>query len=269
MGGRRASRTRACACSPGAWSRSMRCSTAPSSSTSTGCCADDHGFSAQGAFDIATRVFRSGGFAKDLIYLEGLPGGDRPGRRGRSLDPFWIGKIARDHVAGDRGAAAAQPGSARRLFKPAFLQRDRRRRPDRPASRRTSLPGQLLDVERLTDADRLFRQRPRARICGLHDHGPRPPGGAARAIAVCYITPSDFVLNPDDTLSRPRPLPAEAQVQGPRASFFETLKESKAIKIEPVDVDEIDVLMLRNDPSIDARRRRGRWRPASCSGARR
>ncbi len=37
-----------------------------------------------------------------------------------------------------------------------------------------------------------------------------------------------------------------------RAEFFATLKDSQAVKIERVDVTEIDVLMLRNDPSIDA-----------------
>ena len=53
-----------------------------------------------------------------------------------------------------------------------------------------------------------------------------------------------------------------------RADFFGTLKDPKATKIEQVDATEIDVLMLRNDPSIDARIRRGRWRPGSCSGGR-
>ena len=37
-----------------------------------------------------------------------------------------------------------------------------------------------------------------------------------------------------------------------RADFFATLKDPKAIKIERLDVAEIDVIMLRNDPSIDA-----------------
>ena len=36
-----------------------------------------------------------------------------------------------------------------------------------------------------------------------------------------------------------------------RAEFFAALKDAKAVKIERVDVTEIDVLMLRNDPSID------------------
>ena len=72
-----------------------------------------------------------------------------------------------------------------------------------------------------------------------------------RGLRVCYITPSDFVLNPDDTLSvHGRFLPKRKYKD--RSEFFETLKDSKAISIERVDVTEIDVLMLRNDPSIDA-----------------
>ena len=39
--------------------------------------ADDHGLSRKAAFDIATRVFRSGGFAKDLDLSQGLSGCDR------------------------------------------------------------------------------------------------------------------------------------------------------------------------------------------------
>ena len=74
---------------------------------------------------------------------------------------------------------------------------------------------------------------------------------ASRGQRVCYITPSDFVLNPDDSLSvHGRFLPKRKYKD--RADFFSTLKDSKAIKIERLDVQEIDVLMLRNDPSIDA-----------------
>jgi glutathione synthase len=73
----------------------------------------------------------------------------------------------------------------------------------------------------------------------------------SRGHRVCYVTPSDFVLNGDDTLSvHGRFLPERKYKD--RSEFFETLKDSKAISIERVDVTEIDVLMLRNDPSIDA-----------------
>ena len=74
---------------------------------------------------------------------------------------------------------------------------------------------------------------------------------AARGHRVCYVTPSDFVLNPDDTLSvHGRFLPKRKYKD--RAELFATLKDPKAIKIERVDVTELDALMLRNDPSIDA-----------------
>jgi glutathione synthase len=74
---------------------------------------------------------------------------------------------------------------------------------------------------------------------------------AARGHRVCYITPSDFALNPDDTLSvHGRFLPKRKYKD--RADFFKTLKDPKAVKIERLDATEIDALMLRNDPSIDA-----------------
>jgi len=58
----------------------------------------DHGFSARGAFNIVARVFRSGGLAKDAIYLRGLRQVFAFVAGGRPLDPFWLGKIAEHHV---------------------------------------------------------------------------------------------------------------------------------------------------------------------------
>lgn len=58
----------------------------------------DHGFSARGAFNLAARVYRSGGFAKDAIYLRGLQSVFDFIATGRDLDPFWFGKIAGQHV---------------------------------------------------------------------------------------------------------------------------------------------------------------------------
>lgn len=74
---------------------------------------------------------------------------------------------------------------------------------------------------------------------------------ANRGVRVCYITPSDFVVNPDDGLSvHGRFLPKRKYKD--RADFFRTMKDDERVKIERVDIREIDVLMLRNDPSIDA-----------------
>lgn len=58
-----------------------------------------HGFSAAGAFNLTTRVFRSGGFAKDAIYLRGFKTILDLLAEGRSLEPYWYGKIAPQHVA--------------------------------------------------------------------------------------------------------------------------------------------------------------------------
>jgi hypothetical protein len=84
---------------------------------------DDHGLALRSAFDIATRVFRSGGFAKDSIYLKGFQDVIGLVAKGASLDPFWIGKIARDHV---RAIEELLQRNLIRppLFKPEFLQRE-------------------------------------------------------------------------------------------------------------------------------------------------
>ncbi|MCA1440032.1 flavohemoglobin expression-modulating QEGLA motif protein [Ensifer sp. IC4062] len=57
----------------------------------------DHGFLKADAFNVILRVYRSGGLAKDAIYLRGLLqllahlGSDG------ALEPFWMGKIAASH----------------------------------------------------------------------------------------------------------------------------------------------------------------------------
>ena len=80
----------------------------------------DHGFSRRGAFGIAARVFRSGGFAKDHIYLHGFKAVFALVAAGAPLEPFLIGKIAAAHVPAieellQRGLV--QPP----LFRPLFL----------------------------------------------------------------------------------------------------------------------------------------------------
>jgi glutathione synthase len=73
---------------------------------------------------------------------------------------------------------------------------------------------------------------------------------AARGHQVCYLTPDDFVLRPDDSLCvHARVMPKRKYKDN--KDFFATLTSGKA-KRESVDVADIDVLMLRNDPSIDA-----------------
>ncbi|MEO8618114.1 MAG: tyrosine/phenylalanine carboxypeptidase domain-containing protein [Sphingomicrobium sp.] len=58
----------------------------------------EHGFTRRGAFGITARVFRSGGLAKDAIYLQGLRTVLGLVIDGVSLDPFWLGKIAVEHI---------------------------------------------------------------------------------------------------------------------------------------------------------------------------
>ena len=58
----------------------------------------DQGFSRRGAFGIAARVLRSGGMAKDAIYLRGFRQVVDLVASGASLAPFWLGKIAPHHA---------------------------------------------------------------------------------------------------------------------------------------------------------------------------
>ena len=71
---------------------------------------------------------------------------------------------------------------------------------------------------------------------------------ASRGHRVCYVTPSDFILNPDDSLWVHGRFVPEKKYKD-REEFFKSLK---ATKIEKVDMAEVDVLMLRSDPSLDA-----------------
>jgi uncharacterized protein (TIGR02421 family) len=56
------------------------------------------GFGDAIAFSIVARVYRSGGFAKDAIYLRGFKAVLDFVAAGVSLDPFWLGKIAPSHL---------------------------------------------------------------------------------------------------------------------------------------------------------------------------
>lgn len=58
----------------------------------------DHGFSNKTAFLIAARVFRSGGLAKDAIYLRGFKAILDRIAAGEALDLYWYGKIDSRHL---------------------------------------------------------------------------------------------------------------------------------------------------------------------------
>lgn len=69
----------------------------------------------------------------------------------------------------------------------------------------------------------------------------------ARDHEVIYVTPGDFLLRPDDSL-------AITGVLAPRSktpeAFVDGVLAGKPIK--PLDIKEVDILFLRNDPSEDA-----------------
>ena len=67
---------------------------------------------------------------------------------------------------------------------------------------------------------------------------------------VCYLTPGDFVLRADDTLLvRARALAGASYKKV--ETLHQALQSDEAV-VETIDVREIDVLMLRSDPSQDA-----------------
>ena len=105
----------------------------------------DLGFSKRTAFDISARVFRSGGFAKDAIYLKGFREVIDRVATGASLDAFWLGKIATEHVDAIeelllRGLLHAP------VFVPDFLTRD-------SAQRRIARLREGLTFDRLLDLE--------------------------------------------------------------------------------------------------------------------
>ena len=61
--------------------------------------AQEQGFKPPIAFNIALRLYRGGGLAKDAIYLRGLLDILAHLRGGGDLEPFWLGKIAARHFA--------------------------------------------------------------------------------------------------------------------------------------------------------------------------
>ncbi len=55
-------------------------------------------FSAYSSFSIATRVYRSGGFTKDAVYLRGLVSLLDYLKKGNDIEPLFIGKIKEDYL---------------------------------------------------------------------------------------------------------------------------------------------------------------------------
>jgi glutathione synthase len=73
---------------------------------------------------------------------------------------------------------------------------------------------------------------------------------AARGHRVCYLTPSDFVLRQDDTMAVHARFPPKKAFKT-HTEFFAAMEKVGA-KTETIDVAELDVLVLRSDPSLDS-----------------
>ncbi len=72
----------------------------------------------------------------------------------------------------------------------------------------------------------------------------------SRGYDICYVTPADFVLHADDSLSvLGRILPSSSYKK--TETLHKDLIADKA-EVQKFDISEIDVLFLRNDPSQDA-----------------
>jgi uncharacterized protein (TIGR02421 family) len=76
---------------------------------------DEYGFTTRGAFQIAARVHRGGGFVKDAVYLRGLRRVVEYLGDGGRLDTLLVGKIAADH------APVVEELQRRRVLRPAPL----------------------------------------------------------------------------------------------------------------------------------------------------
>jgi glutathione synthase len=71
-----------------------------------------------------------------------------------------------------------------------------------------------------------------------------------RGHRICYLTPSDFALRADDSMCVHARF-APRRKQKDHEAFFAALM-AVGDKTETIDVTEIDVLMLRSDPSLDS-----------------
>ena len=59
---------------------------------------DEHGFSADAAFNLSTRAYRGGGFTKDYLYLRGVHDCLKAYREGTCFDDLFIGKTSLNYL---------------------------------------------------------------------------------------------------------------------------------------------------------------------------
>ena len=203
--------------------------------------------------------------AKDAIYLRGFRQVVDLVASGASLAPFWLGKIAPGH------APAIEELLLRGLvhepvFIPEFLAR-----PDTRDAHRAFAGGASLSIDvQSGDAFMLiaFFVNDMEREFAGYTTTVLAYEAASRGHRVCYVTPSDFVLNPDDSLSVHGRFPPKKKYKD-RPEFF-----------DDADRQGDQGRGGRHDRGrrADAAQRpvdrrpgqcRGRWTSASCSGARR
>jgi len=70
-----------------------------------------------------------------------------------------------------------------------------------------------------------------------------------RGHRICYLTPSDFSLRDEKLRVHARFAPRRKHKD--HVAFFEAMQKAAA-KTEAIDIEDVDVLMLRSDPSLDA-----------------
>lgn len=92
------------------------------------CLHRDHGFSHRGAFNITARVYSSGGFTRDHIYLRGFADVVEYLRDGGAIEPLYVGKIAARHLPviqelRERGVIRPTPLQPRFFQRPEALDR--------------------------------------------------------------------------------------------------------------------------------------------------
>lgn len=70
-----------------------------------------------------------------------------------------------------------------------------------------------------------------------------------RGHEVIYLTPGDFTLRPDDTLVVHALVMPKQKYK--KVEAFHAALQERQLQRETIDIEEIDALMLRNDPSLD------------------
>ncbi|MGE0803148.1 MAG: glutathione synthetase [Lautropia sp.] len=72
-----------------------------------------------------------------------------------------------------------------------------------------------------------------------------------RGHSVCYVAPTDFAFMPDDSMQIHARFAPKKKFANYMA-FWKAMHDGKRADARWIDIRELDVLMLRNDPSIDA-----------------